>query len=157
MEQRIESALNEVVNAELWSANFYLSLQAYFEQQQFHVLSSRLRAQADNSMERMGQISSLIYQYGGKVALHAATYRPGRWQNPADALGHAINHERYIDSMGRALINLVQAQSVELYDIIVQLYSKRERITGMFIDILRVLRDKRRRMLPFSVRTVIIS
>ena len=46
IDKRIESTMNELINAEIWSTNLYLSLQVYFESEQLPILSSWLNTQA---------------------------------------------------------------------------------------------------------------
>ena len=38
IDKRIESTMNELINAEIWSTNLYLSLQVYFESEQLPIL-----------------------------------------------------------------------------------------------------------------------
>ena len=47
IDKRIESTMNELINAEIWSTNLYLSLQVYFESEQLPILSSCQRAQQE--------------------------------------------------------------------------------------------------------------
>ena len=53
MDKRIEYAVNELINAELWSANLYLSLQVYFEEQQLAELASWVNLQSQDNMSRI--------------------------------------------------------------------------------------------------------
>lgn len=40
MDKRIENAMNELINTEIWSTGLYLSLQVYFEDERLPILSS---------------------------------------------------------------------------------------------------------------------
>ena len=62
IDKRIESTMNELINAEIWSTNLYLSLQVYFESEQLPILSSWLNTQAQDNMNKVYQMMSWIYQ-----------------------------------------------------------------------------------------------
>lgn len=66
----IESTMNELINAEIWSTNLYLSLQVYFESEQLPILSSWLNTQAQDNMNKVYQMMSWIYHNGGCVAIN---------------------------------------------------------------------------------------
>ena len=70
IDKRIESTMNELINAEIWSTNLYLSLQVYFESEQLPILSSWLNTQAQDNMNKVYQMMSWIYHNGGCVAIN---------------------------------------------------------------------------------------
>ena len=39
MDKRIENAMNELINTEIWSTGLYLSLQVYFEDERAHPIN----------------------------------------------------------------------------------------------------------------------
>ena len=68
IDKRIESTMNELINAEIWSTNLYLSLQVYFESEQLPILSFWLNTQAQDNMNKSLSNDELIYHNGD--ALH---------------------------------------------------------------------------------------
>jgi len=64
IDKRIESTMNELINAEI------LSLQVYFESEQLPILSSWLNTQAQDNMNKVYQMMSWIYHNGGCVAIN---------------------------------------------------------------------------------------
>ena len=56
IDKRIESTMNELINAEIWSTNLYLSLQVYFESEQLPILSSWLNTQAQDKCVAINEI-----------------------------------------------------------------------------------------------------
>ena len=70
IDKRIESTMNELINAEIWSTNLYLSLQVYFESEQLPILSCWLNTQAQDNMNKVYQMMSWIYHNGGCVAIN---------------------------------------------------------------------------------------
>ena len=86
IDKRIESTMNELINAEIWSTNLYLSLQVYFESEQLPILSSWLNTQAQDNMNKVYQMMSWIYHNGGCVAINEIKRDVQKWQAPVSAL-----------------------------------------------------------------------
>lgn len=59
--------MNELINAELWSANLYLSLQVYFEEQQLAELASWVNLQPQDNMSRICRMIESIYRIQREV------------------------------------------------------------------------------------------
>lgn len=62
MDKRIENAMNELINTEIWSTGLYLSLQVYFEDERLPILSSWLNSQAQDNMNKVYQMMNRIQQ-----------------------------------------------------------------------------------------------
>uniref|UniRef100_UPI0034A1E1A4 ferritin-like domain-containing protein n=1 Tax=Bacteroides finegoldii TaxID=338188 RepID=UPI0034A1E1A4 len=60
MDKRIENAMNELINTEIWSTGLYLSLQVYFEDKRLPILSSLLNSQAQDNMNKVYQMMNRI-------------------------------------------------------------------------------------------------
>ena len=90
IDKRIESTMNELINAEIWSTNLYLSLQVYFESEQLPILSSWLNTQAQDNMNKVYQMMSWIYHNGGCVAINEIKRDVQKWQAPLSALNELI-------------------------------------------------------------------
>lgn len=52
MDKRIENAMNELINTEIWSTGLYLSLQVYFEDERLPILSSWLNSPSTGQYEQ---------------------------------------------------------------------------------------------------------
>ena len=65
MDKRIENAMNELINTEIWSTGLYLSLQVYFEDERLPILSSWLNSQAQDNMNKVYQMMNRICHDGG--------------------------------------------------------------------------------------------
>ena len=67
MDKRIENAMNELINTEIWSTGLNLSLQVYFEDERLPILSSWLNSQAQDNMNKVYQMMNRICHDGGCV------------------------------------------------------------------------------------------
>lgn len=144
MNEKIEQAINEQINNEIWSANLYLSLQAYFERQQLTILSFWLGLQAQSNMERVYKMLQQLYSHGGYVTIDKICRKPENWISPQIALNKLIEHERYMAEQIRCLLFLSQHIDTSLYMFINQLYSHRVYVTNIFMELLHILAKESR-------------
>lgn len=149
MDKRIENAMNEIINAEIWSCNLYLSLRIYFENQQLPVLASCLEMQSRSCMERIYCIMKKIYQHDGGVAIHGIAYKSEDWDTPMLALDRLTKNEQCISSCVSSVLALAYNVDMTFYVFIRQLYSHRIYMNNILLELLRVLAKEFRRRLPF--------
>ena len=86
MDKRIENAMNELINTEIWSTGLYLSLQVYFEDERLPILSSWLNSQAQDNMNKVYQMMNRICHDGGCVAINEMKRDTHEWTTPLNAL-----------------------------------------------------------------------
>ena len=96
MDKRIENAMNELINTEIWSTGLYLSLQVYFEDERLPILSSWLNSQAQDNMNKVYQMMNRICHDGGCVAINEMKRDTHEWTTPLNALNELLEHEQYI-------------------------------------------------------------
>lgn len=82
MDKRIENAMNELINTEIWSTGLYLSLQVYFEDERLPILSSWLNSQAQDNMNKVYQMMNRICHDGGCVAINEMKRDTHEWTTP---------------------------------------------------------------------------
>ena len=56
MDKRIENAMNELINTEIWSTGLYLSLQVYFEDERLPI--DRKSTRLNSSHDRQSRMPS---------------------------------------------------------------------------------------------------
>ena len=111
MDKRIENAMNELINTEIWSTGLYLSLQVYFEDERLPILSSWLNSQAQDNMNKVYQMMNRICHDGGCVVINEMKRDTHEWTTPLNALNELLEHEQYISRQ----VNLKSA-TTRLYD-----------------------------------------
>lgn len=152
MNHQIEDALNELINIEIWSANQYLSLQVYFEQQRLPILAHWLSLQAQSSIHRICRMTEMIYRMGGSTEIRQARHEPRNWTTNVEALNRMISYERYMDGQIASVIKLAEIDNFAIHTFVSQLYAHRLYVTGIFTEMLRIFSEEVRRRLPIGCR-----
>ena len=93
LKDSIEDALNEQINAELYSEYVYLSMAAYYEDEGLPGFASWMRAQADEERAHAMRIYDYVLERDGRVTLDGIDTPPTEWDSPADAFEAAYEHE----------------------------------------------------------------
>jgi ferritin len=104
--KKMEEALNEQVNAEMYSAYMYLSMEAYFKSQNLNGFANWMRAQAQEEMMHAIKIYDFINERGGKVTLKAIDGPPTEWESPLAVFEAVYAHEQKVTGLINGLVDL---------------------------------------------------
>lgn len=104
--KKIQTALNNQVNAELYSAYLYLAMSAYMETQNLPGFASWLVVQGQEEMTHANKIYRFIIERQGTAELLAIKKPPVKWASPLDAFKAAYNHEVKVSKMINDLVDL---------------------------------------------------
>jgi ferritin len=102
----MQSAMNDQINAELYSAYAYLSMAAYFEAQNLPGFAAWMRAQAGEELEHAMRFYDYIHQRRGRVLLAAIDAVPTEWESPSAVFEAALAHEQKVTGLIHDLVNL---------------------------------------------------
>jgi len=104
--KKMEKALNEQINAELYSAYLYLSMVAYFESVNLAGFATWMRAQTQEEIMHAMKMYDFINERGGRVILKAIETPPSEWDSPLAAFEAAYTHEQLVTGRINDLVNL---------------------------------------------------
>ena len=107
----IEDALNEQINAELYSEYVYLSMAAYYEDEGLPGFASWMRAQADEEHAHAMRIYDYVHERDGRVTLAGIDDPPTEWEGPTAAFETAYEHEVEISRMIDDLVALAREEN----------------------------------------------
>ena len=93
LKDSIEEALNEQINAELYSEYVYLSMAAYYEDEGLPGFASWMRHQADEEHAHAMRIYDYVHERDGRVTLEGIDSPPTEWASPTDAFETAYEQE----------------------------------------------------------------
>ncbi len=110
MNGKIEKALNEQLNAELYSAYLYLSMSTYFESLNFSGFANWMRVQAKEETGHAMKFYSYIFERDGQATLTAIDAPPRSWKSPLDAFENAYQHEVKVSGLIHDLVHLARAE-----------------------------------------------
>lgn len=110
--ERMQYAVNEQINAELYSSYLYLSMASYFDHAGLKGFSNWMNVQAQEELFHAIKFRNYIHERGGKVLLKPIAGPPSEWKSPLDAFKEVATHESKVTS----LINNLADLAIELKD-----------------------------------------
>jgi len=106
LSKKIEAALNDQLNKELFSSYLYLSMAAYFEDLNLTGMANWMRLQADEEHEHSMKFYDFIIKISGRVILEQIDKPKSEWDSPQDAFKEALEHEQFITKSINELTDL---------------------------------------------------
>ncbi len=106
LSEKIQQALNEQINAELYSSYLYLSMQAYFESINLPGFANWMKAQTQEELMHAVKIYDFVNERNGRVLLKAIDKPPTKWKSPLDVFEQVFKHEQKVTALINNLVNL---------------------------------------------------
>ncbi|MGE5457740.1 MAG: ferritin [Methanococcaceae archaeon] len=104
--KKMEKALNEQLNAELYSWYLYLSMSAHFEEHNFTGISKWMKIQAHEEYTHAMKFYDYIIQVGKIVSLEAISAPKRDWSSHLEVFEQVFEHEMKITEQINNLMNL---------------------------------------------------
>ena len=104
--KKMEKALNEQVNAELYSAYLYLSMEAYFKSLNLNGFANWMMVQIQEEVSHAMKIYGFIDERGGRIALKEIEGPITEWDSPLAVFEAVYEHEQKVTGMINNLVNL---------------------------------------------------
>jgi len=112
IDKKMQDALNEQVNAELYSAYLYLSMEAYFESINLAGFANWMRVQTQEEVVHGMKIYDYIDERGGRVTLKPIAGPQVKWDSPLAVFEAAYEHEQKVTGLINGLVDI----AIELKD-----------------------------------------
>ena len=93
---KIEKALNEQINAEMFSAYLYLAMVAYFQDKNLSGFANWMTVQNQEETFHAMKFFRYVSERGGRVTLGGIEKPQFEWESPLAAMEAAQKHEAYI-------------------------------------------------------------
>ncbi len=120
LKERIEKALNDQVNAEIFSAYLYLSMSSCFSEMNFSGFAQWMKVQAMEEMSHAMKIYDFIIERGGRVVLAQIDAPETTWESPLAAFEAAYKHEQYVTSRINDLVDMAMEERDHATNIFLQ-------------------------------------
>lgn len=117
---KMNDALNEQVNAEMFSANLYLSMSAWFSERSLTGFANWMRVQAEEENFHAMKIYDYILERGGSVQLGAIDKPESEWSSPLDVIGEVVNHEAKVTGLVNDLVEVALSEKDHAANIFLQ-------------------------------------
>ena len=106
LNDKIAQVFNDQLNFEMFSANIYLSMAAYFESLNLKGCASWMQVQHQEEMFHMSRFFDFINERGARVLMAAVAAPATNWDSPLDAFEHALAHERIVSGRINDMVTL---------------------------------------------------
>ena len=110
LSQPMEEALNEQINAELYSGYLYMAMSAYFQKEGLPGFATWMHAQAQEEQFHAEKFYNFLHERDGRVVLKTIDAPPADWDSPLAAFQDALAHEQKVTDRINKLMDLAVEQ-----------------------------------------------
>ncbi|HUU20234.1 MAG TPA: ferritin [Sedimentisphaerales bacterium] len=104
--KKMEEALNGQVNAELYSAYLYLSMESYFKSLNLNGFANWMRVQTQEEVMHAMKIYDFVNERGGRIILKAIEGPETEWDSPLAVFEAVYVHEQKVTGLINDLVDL---------------------------------------------------
>ena len=105
LSEKMQKALNDQINAEIWSAYLYLSMSAYFESENLPGFANWMKIQWQEELSHSIKFFDYVNERGGRVTLQPIAAVDTEWKNPLEVFEATLKHEQHVSSLINELVN----------------------------------------------------
>jgi len=106
LSEKMSDALNEQINAEIFSAYLYLSMEAYFRSIDLPGFANWMRCQAQEEMVHAMKFYGFIDERSGRILLKPIEGPDTEWDSPLAAFRAAYDHECEVTARIHNLVDI---------------------------------------------------
>ena len=143
LSKNMEAAINQQINAEMYSSYLYLSMATYFESTSLAGMSNWMRQQAQEEMFHGMKMFDFVCERGGRVTLMAIDEPPSEWSSVLDVFENVLAHEQKVTGLINDLVNLALDERDHATNIFLQWFVseqvEEEDTAGGLVDKLKLI------------------
>ena len=124
--EKMNAALNNQVNAELYSAYLYLSMQAYFQKINLTGFVNWMNIQVQEEMAHARGLYDYIQERDGEIVLEAIKKPDLKWNSPLQVFEDVLKHEQYVTSLINELADIADETKDRAAALFLQWYIKEQ-------------------------------
>jgi len=107
---KVQDAINEQINAELYSAYLYLSMAQYFEAEGLAGFANWFKIQFQEEQAHATIFMNYVNQRGGRVMLKAIDAVPTTCDSPMEVFRATLEHEQKVTALINSLYTLAMQE-----------------------------------------------
>jgi len=111
LSKTMQNALNEQINAEIWSAYLYLSMSGYFENQNLPGFANWMKMQWQEEISHAMKLFDYVHERGGRVFLKPIAEVKTDWTDAIEVFSETLDHERKVTGMINKLVNIAISEA----------------------------------------------
>lgn len=104
--KKVEAILNKQINAEFWSAYFYLSMSNYFNDCGMSGFANWMRIQFQEEISHATKMLDYVNERNGRVILEPISEVPSAWENVLDVYKETLAHEEHVTDLINECVNV---------------------------------------------------
>ncbi|MCG9479834.1 MAG: ferritin [Actinomycetia bacterium] len=104
--KKMETAINEQINAEMYSSYLYLAMSSYFESVDLSGFANWMRVQAQEELFHAMKFFDFVNERGGRVTLTDIQAPAKEWKSPLEVMENVYTHEQKVTSLINNLVDL---------------------------------------------------
>ena len=108
LSKKLESAINEQINAEIWSAYLYLSMSAHFGAEGLPGISNWFKVQFREEMDHALKFMDYMIAKGNRVELSSIDKVDTSWNSILAAFEDTLQHEKVVTSRINNLVAMAR-------------------------------------------------
>lgn len=106
LSKKLEQVINEQINAEMYSAYLYLSMSAYFEEQNLSGFANWMKIQFQEEQFHAFKFFDYVNERGGRVVLDAIEKPQIEWKDAVEVFEETYKHEQHVTSLINNLMDV---------------------------------------------------
>lgn len=110
LSRKLSNALNEQINAEMWSSNLYLSMSVHFNQMGLDGCAHWMKKQSQEELEHAYKMIDYSLQRGGQVVIGVINAVPTAWGTPLEIFEHVYQHEVHVSELIDRLVHIASEE-----------------------------------------------
>jgi len=110
LSEKLADAMNTQINAELYSAYLYLSMQTWFDATGLPGCSGWMRAQAKEEFSHADRLWRLMTERGARVTMTAIDAPATEWASPLAVFEAVYAHEQKVTGLIKALVEVAVSE-----------------------------------------------
>jgi ferritin len=107
---RLEQAINNQINAELYSAYLYLSMAAYFEDANLPGFANWMRVQFEEEQFHGMRFLNYLVERGGRVKLEAIEKPRFEWNGVLEVFEETLEHEKHVTALINNIADIAEEE-----------------------------------------------
>ncbi len=118
--KKMEKALNEQINAEMYSAYLYLSMESYFRSLNLNGFANWMRVQVQEELTHAMKIYDFVNERRGRITLKSIAAPQTEWESPLAVFEATYKHEQKVTGLINELVNLAVKEKDDATNVFLQ-------------------------------------
>lgn len=108
--EKLQSAINDQITAEMWSANLYLAMSFFMEKEGYNGMASWLKKQSFEEHQHAFKMASYVIKRGGTARVDKIDVVPNDFGTPLEVFEQVYKHECRVSKLIDDLVDVASAE-----------------------------------------------